>query len=221
MEGLKFDLKAIGEKCRATNTYFIVDGTQSVGALPLDVQKFKIDALICAAYKWLLGPYSSGLAFYSERFNNGDPLEYSWMTRKGGNDFSRLTAYPENFGEGAMRYNVGEFSDFIALPMLKAALEQILKWKPEHIQTYCQNLLGELFEFLQDKKIQKDDDNAVSAHLYGLFLPKGVNQEKLMQDFKTENIHLSSRGNSIRISPHVYNDADDISALLNILDRHL
>lgn len=220
MEGLKFDLQAIGEKCSATNTYFIVDGTQSVGALPMDVEKFKIDALICASYKWLLGPYSTGLAYYSEKFNEGEPIEYSWMTRKDGHDFSKLTAYPEDFAEGAMRYNVGEFSNFIALPMIKSALEQILKWKPQNIQNYCFDLLRPLRSYLEEKHIEKDDDDSVSAHLYGLFVPEHVNLSNLMDDLKAHYIHLSARGNVIRISPHVYNESGDVEALLEVLDRH-
>ncbi|MGM0579927.1 MAG: aminotransferase class V-fold PLP-dependent enzyme [Bacteroidota bacterium] len=220
MEGLKFDLTAIGEKCRATNTYFIVDGTQSVGALPLDVEAFKIDALICASYKWLLGPYSTGLAYYSEKYNDGEPIEYSWMTRKDGHDFSKLTEYPEDFGIGAMRYNVGEFSNFIALPMIKSALEQILSWKTEKIQNYCFELLQPLRDYLEGKNVEKDNDQMVSAHLYGIFLPENVVLSNLMQDLQNKNIHISARGNSIRVSPHVYNDANDINALIEVLDRH-
>jgi len=221
MEGLKFDLQAIGEKCRNTNTYFIVDGTQSVGALPIDVELYKIDALICASYKWLLGPYSLGLAYYSEKFNNGEPIEYSWMTRKDGHDFSNLTKYPEEFGPDAMRYNVGEFSNFIAMPMIKSALEQLIEWEPEKIQTYCFDLLNPLRDFLVQKNIIKDDDKLVSSHLYGLFLPEGTNLNRLMEDFKANHIHVSARGTSLRISPNVYNHEQDVMALIEVLSRHL
>ncbi|MCB0621142.1 MAG: aminotransferase class V-fold PLP-dependent enzyme, partial [Saprospiraceae bacterium] len=55
MNGLRFDLKAIGQRCREVGAKFLVDGTQSVGVLPIDVQDLHIDALICATYKWLLG----------------------------------------------------------------------------------------------------------------------------------------------------------------------
>ena len=57
MNGTKFDLKRIGEKCVEVGAKFIVDGTQSVGALTMDVKDFNIDALICAGYKWLFGYY--------------------------------------------------------------------------------------------------------------------------------------------------------------------
>jgi len=73
-DGTIFDLKAIGQRCHEVNARFVVDGTQSVGAMPIDVDAFRIDALICAGYKWLLGPYAIGLAYYGEVFEHGDQI---------------------------------------------------------------------------------------------------------------------------------------------------
>jgi hypothetical protein len=111
----------------------VVDGTQSVGALPIDVQKYRIDALVCGGYKWLMGPYSLGVAYLSEYFDDGIPLEESWMNRRGSDDFQRLVAYEPQYRPGAARYDVGEHSNFILLPMLTAALRQILAWEPAQI----------------------------------------------------------------------------------------
>ncbi|MFT6966436.1 MAG: selenocysteine lyase/cysteine desulfurase, partial [Marivirga sp.] len=97
MNGIKFDLKAIGEKCDEVGAKFIVDGTQSVGAMEMDVKKYKIDALICASYKWLLGPYSIALAYFSDNYKNGTPLEESWINRTNSHEFSNLTAYEERY----------------------------------------------------------------------------------------------------------------------------
>ena len=93
MNGTVFDLEKIGAKCAVTGTYLIVDGTQSVGARFMDVQQYQIDALICAAYKWLLGPYSTGLAYFSSKFNDGIPIEESWMNRTNAKEFSNLTTF--------------------------------------------------------------------------------------------------------------------------------
>ena len=81
-DGTKFDLRKIGERCREANALFIVDGTQSVAVMPIDVVENNVDALVCASYKWLLGPYSIGLAYYSEAFNSGKPIEDSWLTNR-------------------------------------------------------------------------------------------------------------------------------------------
>ena len=91
MTGLKFDLKAIGDRCTEAGAKLILDGSQTVGATPLDVNQLKVDAIVCAGYKWLFGPYSIAIAYIGPAFNNGKPLEESWMNRKNASDFSNLT----------------------------------------------------------------------------------------------------------------------------------
>ena len=55
-DGITFDLPRVAEAARAAGAALIVDGTQSVGALPFDCAIVQPDALVCAGYKWLLGP---------------------------------------------------------------------------------------------------------------------------------------------------------------------
>jgi len=71
----------------------IIDGIQSIGTLPFSVKEIQPDALICAGYKWLLGPYSIGLAYYSDTFANGFPIEENWINRKNSEDFGGLVNY--------------------------------------------------------------------------------------------------------------------------------
>ena len=221
MNGIKFDLEAIGKKCRSVGAKFIVDGTQSVGALPMDVKRFHIDALICASYKWMFGPYSLGLAYFGESFKMGIPLEESWMNRTNARDFSSLTKYGSEYEPGAGRYNVGESSNFILTPMLIAGLKQILAWGPENIQTYCQSLTKPLFEFLKDRGIETESDAFRAYHLFGLSLGASVDLESLRSSLSDRNIYLSVRGQSLRISVNVYNDESDINALIEALKENL
>ena len=76
-DGTLFDLIAIRKKADKVGAKLIIDGTQSVGALPFSVKEIQPDALIVGGYKWLLGPYSIGMAYYADTFNNGEPLELS------------------------------------------------------------------------------------------------------------------------------------------------
>jgi selenocysteine lyase/cysteine desulfurase len=216
-DGTLYDLNAIGEKCKAHKALFIIDGTQSVGALPVDVASFQIDALVCAGYKWLMGPYSIGLAYYSRFFNDGIPLEESWMTRSNAQNFSSLTNYVDDYVAGAGRYNVGEFSNFTLLPMLNAAIEQILKWDPAYIQSYCEQLSKPLIAFLRENGYWVEEDAYRAKHLFGILLPEHVDQEVFLKKLQENNIFVSVRGKAIRLSLHLYNTEDDIQALMNVL----
>jgi selenocysteine lyase/cysteine desulfurase len=217
-DGARFDLQAIGEACRSNNAVFIVDGTQSVGALPIDVQACNIDALVCAGYKWLLGPYSTGFAFYSERFNNGQPLEESWMNRTNAQDFSALTSYCDDYTPGAGRYNMGEFSNFALLPMLNAALMQILEWQPEHISAYCARLTQPLVDFLRQHGFAVENDAYRGPHLFGFLLPEHINRAALLAELERRQIFVSLRGHAIRVSAHLFNTEADINALMQALN---
>jgi selenocysteine lyase/cysteine desulfurase len=92
-DGTIFDLESIGNRAKEVGALFVVDGTQSVGAMPFDVKQYKVDALICAGYKWLLGPYTSGFIYLGEYFDNGIPIEESWLNRTGSENFRALVDY--------------------------------------------------------------------------------------------------------------------------------
>jgi len=217
MTGMKFDLQAIGEKCKQHDVRLIVDGTQSVGALPIDVKKYNISALICATYKWLFGPYSMGFLYINEEFNNGTPLEESWMNRSNAENFRALTDYSDQYTRGAGRFNVGQTSNFILLPIVKAALQQINTWQVENIQNYCGNLIQPLKRYLSSIGIHLEEDRYFANHLFSIPLTKDINEDRLHAALKKENLVLSVRGEHLRVSANVFNDANDINALIRAL----
>ena len=217
MSGQKFDLQSIGEKCEKTGTVFIVDGTQSVGAVPIDVRKCKIDALVCASYKWLLGPYSMAIAFFGNKFANGKPLEEAWINRSNAKLFSSLTNYDPNYRPGAGRFNTGETSNFILTPILKEGLRQINTWKPENIQEYCTRLTQPLFTCLEELNVNIERGEHVSAHLFSLQLPKRMNDELFKKNLDLNNVIISTRGSLIRVSVNVFNDKADVDKLIEVM----
>ncbi|HKP75799.1 MAG TPA: aminotransferase class V-fold PLP-dependent enzyme [Longimicrobiaceae bacterium] len=114
-DGTRFDLEAIGERAREVGALLVIDGTQSVGAMPFDLRRVRPDALICAAYKWLLGPYTIGLAYYGEHFDGGVPLEETWLARRGSDNFARLVDYTDDYESGAARFDMAERASFVLI----------------------------------------------------------------------------------------------------------
>lgn len=217
-DGTIFDMEAIGKRAKEVGALFVVDGTQSVGAAEMDVARWHVDALICAGYKWLLGPYTSGLAWFGEYFDEGKPIEESWMNRVGAENFKDLVNYQASYLPGAARYNMGEFSNFINVPMLKASLSQILQWTPIEITKYCEQLTRPLISYLQSSGFLLEEDAYRSKHIFGFRLPPNLSIETVQQKLIKRKISVSLRGSAVRVSPHVYNDETDIQALTDALE---
>jgi selenocysteine lyase/cysteine desulfurase len=218
MNGTMFDLEQIGNRCREFGTKLIVDGSQSVGALPIDVEACNIDALICAAYKWLMGPYSTALSYIHKDFNDGIPLEESWMTRPNSERFDQLTNYEDAYKPGAIRFDVGQSSNFIFMPMLDEALKQLLEWGVEEIQEYCRVLGTPLIEYFLEKGAPVENERFRAHHLMGLQLPAGTRGEDLVNELQSRSVFVSLRGDNIRISINVFNTEADILELISALD---
>jgi selenocysteine lyase/cysteine desulfurase len=50
-------------------------------------------------------------------------------------------------------------------------------------------------------------------------VPASVDVGAVADRLREQRVHVSVRGTAIRVSPHVYNDARDIEALLDALRR--
>src|SRR5918995_5060903 len=132
-DGSLVDLARVGERAREVGAALVVDGIQSLGAYPFDVGEVRPDFLIVSSYKWLLGPYGLGFMYVGEEYREGTPIEHNWINRRGSENFARLVEYEDAFQPGARRFDVGERSNFVLLPMAIAALRQILDWGIQNV----------------------------------------------------------------------------------------
>ena len=220
-DGTRFDLEAIRTRTREVGAILAIDGTQSVGALPFDVQEIQPDALVCAGYKWLLGPYSIGLAYYGEYFSNGKPIEENWIHRLDSENFTALVNYEPRYQPGALRYGVGEHSNFILVPMALKAIAQINRWGVANIQEYCQTITGQAIAAMREKGFLIEELPYRGAHLFGIRHSRALDPEKVKEKLNKFRVHVSVRGDAVRVSPHVYNDADDLARLAKILSADI
>ncbi len=219
-DGTLFDLVAIRAKTREVGALLIIDGTQSVGAHPFDVTTIEPDALVCAGYKWLMGPYGLGVAYYGSAFDNGQPVEQNWINRFESENFAALVDYNLEYQPGAMRYSVGEQSNFILVPMLLQALHQLNQWGVEAIQQYCKQITTQPLETLRSAGFWVEEQAYRTAHLFGI-RKAGLAMNVLKSELEKHRIFVSVRGSSIRVSPHVYNTGADVEKLVDVLTKSL
>ena len=216
-DGTPFDVDAIGRRAREVGALFVIDGTQSVGALPFDFDRLQPDLLVCAGYKWLLGPYQYGVIAVGDRLLDGEPFEHNWINRKDSENFSNLSDYRREYGVGARRFDTGERSNFILVAMLNEGLKQILNWGVTSIQDHCTELSWDLEAALADSPYMIAPAEDRSPHLFGIRVPDAERLPALLEDLRRREVHVSQRGTSLRVSPHVYNNPDDAGALVEAL----
>ena len=219
-DGGLVDLERVGERAREVGAALVVDATQSLGARPLDVGRVQPDYLLAAAYKWLLGPYGLGFLWAAPRHREGRPLEEGWIVRAGSEDFDRLVDYRDEYQLGARRFDVGERASFSLLPVAIAALEQILAWEVERIAATVAPLTARVERRAAELGLAALPAARRAAHLVGVDLPASAPPD-LTSRLAARGVHVSVRGRSLRVSPHVYNRPADVDRLAEALAAEL
>lgn len=219
-DGGLIDLVRVGRRCREVGAALVVDGTQSVGVMPFSVDNIRPDFLIVGAYKWLLGPYSYGWMYVAPKWHEGEPLEETWLGRNGCEDFSDLANYRDDYQPGALRFDMGERSNFALTPIAVDALETLLRWGTEGISAYLGTLTDRLAAGARRLGLIVPEPLLRAPHMIGLHFHEAVPAD-LPARFAAEKIFVSVRGQSIRVAPHMYNDTAHVDRFLQILEREL
>jgi selenocysteine lyase/cysteine desulfurase len=215
-DGAWVDLVRVGERAREVGAALAVDGTQSVGALPFDVGTVRPDFLVTAGYKWLMGPYSQGYLYVAPQHREGQPLEHNWLVRQGSEDFARLVDYRDAYQPGARRFDVGERSNFQLVPMAAAALSQLLDWGVDEIQRTLRALTERIARGATGLRLEVTPEAHRVGHLIGL-RRRGGYAPGVAQRLAARDLHVSVRGENLRVSPHLYNTPEDVDRLLAAL----
>jgi selenocysteine lyase/cysteine desulfurase len=214
--GALVDLDRVGEALRAVGSVFIVDASQSLGVIPLDVAALRPDAVVAVGYKWLLGPFSLSYLYVGERFQGGEPLEENWILRDGAEDFSSLVDYRDEYLPGARRFDVGQRTSFHLVPMALAALDQLLDWGVPRIAATLRARTDGIAAGAERLGLEAPPPDARGPHMLGLEFPREA-AERVAAALAGSSVIASLRGSSLRVAPHLHNDDRDVERLLAAL----
>jgi len=215
-DGRVVDLVAVGAKARSVGAALVLDLTQSLGAMPLDFAAVDPDFAVAACYKWLMGPYGTGMLYVAARHHDGRPIEHNWINRAGSEDFARLVDYREDFQPGARRFDMGERSNPPLLMGASAGLDFLLEFGVEAIAETLAAKTEAIAARAAMLGMEAAPVGVRAAHFLSLGFGGGV-PEGLTERLAARNVHVSLRGASLRVTPHLYNDEADADALIAAL----
>ncbi len=215
-DGAVVDLRRVAPALRAVGAKFVIDASQSLGAMPLDVADLRPDAVVTVGYKWLLGPFSLGFLYLDPALQSGEPLEENWIVRAGAEDFSQLVDYHDNYLPGARRFDVGQRTNFQLTPVALAALQQLLEWTVPRIAATLQARTSEIARRAEALGLAVPSPEARAPHMLGIGLPPTARQ-RAADALAKARVVVSMRGSSLRISPHLHNNQEDVDRLLTAM----
>jgi selenocysteine lyase/cysteine desulfurase len=215
-DGAFVDLAPIASRTRELGARLVIDGSQSVGALPLDIDHLRPDYLVAVGYKWLLGPFGVGYLYVAEEQRHGEPLEENWILRAGSEDFSRLVDYRDEYQPGARRFDVGQRTHFELTPMAIAALEQILEWQVPRVAATLAARTAEIARRAADLGLDPLPDDERGPHMLGVRVPESV-RARVLPALAAANCFAAVRGAALRIAPHLHTTDEDVGRLAGAL----
>jgi len=220
LSGYRTDLAAMGAFCRQRGIYFVVDAIQSLGVIPMDVRVYQIDFLATGGPKWLLGPQGQGFLFCRrEVITDVHPV----LTGAGGvaNEDDYLD-YDMTFLSNADRFHIGT-PNGVGIAGLKAAVEMLTAVGIAKIETRVLELTDLFIEELQ-KRGYSIFSNLEPQHRSGIVTFEVPDADATYAKLTAQKVLVSCRWDArgkkyIRVSPHGYNNEQDIARFLEVLDK--
>ncbi|MEN6496901.1 MAG: aminotransferase class V-fold PLP-dependent enzyme [Thermoguttaceae bacterium] len=213
--GWRHDLAQLAEIVHRCGALLFLDAIQGLGVFPLDVSETPIDFLAADGHKWLLGPEGAGVFFARrEHLSLLRPVGIGWNSVAHCYDFNHIEL---TLKDSAARYEGGSQS-MVGLLALQASLELLGQFGPAALgeritqitDLACERLC-QIGAVLHSRRCEGHKSGIVS------FSFPGRDPQALRQQCLDQGVALSCRAGRLRISPHAYNNNDDLERLIAAL----
>tara|TARA_B110000438_G_scaffold34715_1_gene34523 strand:+ start:158 stop:1315 length:1158 start_codon:yes stop_codon:yes gene_type:complete len=221
VDGAFIDLEKISDYIKNTDIALAVDATQSAGILKLQIDKIKPDILVISSYKWLLGPYSLGFAYIDKKYQiNSKPLEFNWMSmyqKPTDGMFPDLLDYENDLIDTARRFDFGHRGNVHLMPILESSLKFLKNIKRKNILNHIEAINKIIINNLSDLNVSFIEEKYRSPHYLGILLENKIS-DNFIEILSKNNVFISNRGKfSLRVSPHLWNNENDVDKFLEAI----
>jgi len=214
-DGWRHDVASLAELAHKRGALLFLDAIQGLGAFPIDVTASGVDFLAADGHKWLLGPEGAGVFYIRrEHLDRLRPMGVGWNSVVHEHDFNRIELVLK---PSAVRYEGGS-PNTIGLTGLAASCRLLSRFGQQAIG----QRIEELTEFACQRlrsigAVIRSDRSPQHRSGIVLFDLPGRDPQALRTRCRQQGVVLSCRGGGLRISPHAYNNQEDIQRLIEAL----
>jgi selenocysteine lyase/cysteine desulfurase len=220
--GCTIDLEALGAICRAHGVLFVVNGSQGLGARPLDLATAPVDAFTSVGFKWLCGPYGTGFVWLRPDLREAlRPMQAYWLSMLTAEDLGKAIPPADlREGLGARAFDLFGTANFFNFCPWTAAIEHVLELGPDAIGDHDQALVARFIEGLDPSlfEITSPREPGPRRSTLVFFSHRDPARNRAVHEaLAAAGVHVAFRAGSLRLSPHAYNTAADIDRALGVL----
>ncbi|MHA2203483.1 MAG: aminotransferase class V-fold PLP-dependent enzyme [Candidatus Hodarchaeales archaeon] len=213
--GFRTDLSELAKICHEKEAHLMVDAIQSLGAIPVDVQKQDVDYMASGGYKWLLGPLGTGFIYIKREL--AELLNPSFIGSMSDTNPLDLSHHPHSPARGAKRFqaSLGPHTFLLA-----KAVEFLDNLGIENIFAQIMRLTDLIIEFVEEESnYQLKTPNETIHQRSGIVNFSCPNGEKIVDQLRKLPIPIviSYRQGGLRLSPHCYNTGEEIHSCLETI----
>ena len=217
LNGFSADMESIGRICKAHDVLFVVDGIQGTGVIPIDVQKWQVDAWVAGGHKWLMWPMGTGFLYVQpDLLTRLHPMFAGWLSVK---DSWNMLDYNLDFLETAEKFETGT-TNFMDLMCAAAVLDHFTQIGIPTIQSRIRENAGILLEAFRDLPVQVLTPES-EGDRSGIVSLKVENPESVFEALQGEKIIAAVRGDVLRFSPHCTNTPEEMGRIVEVMQELL
>jgi len=222
--GHAIDAKTLGTICRQHGLAFVLNASQGLGARPLDLAQMPVDALSCAGWKWLCGPYGTGFCWIRPALRRTlRPTKAYWLAMLTAEDLAKDVIpvdVPDPLRPRA--YDIFGTANFFNAVPFTAAIEHVLSIGTDKVESHDQLLVDCFLDGLERRRYEVTSPIERTSRRSTLIFFSHQDRMKnrsIYEALTNAGVHIAFRSGSLRLSPHLYNASDDIERALHVLEE--
>ncbi len=221
--GWPLNIAAIGQMCQKRGILCIVNVSQALGYIPLDITRLHVNACVCAGYKWLLGPYGTGFCWMEESLRQR--LEYAqayWISLMKENDLTHEDDLVLPQDTSSRRYDVFATANFFNFVPWQASIDLLLKIGIDQVNAHVMTLMDQIHTHINTERFDLISPTQPEQRT-GLCVISLKNREgnlALSKHLLANGIHTAFWKGRIRISPHIYNTKQQVERFIKTINEY-
>ena len=212
-------LRELADLLHARGAWLFTDASQAAGAVAIDWVASGVDAMAVSGYKWLFGPYGTGILWVRPEVRDAlINVNGNWLAVEGARNLGQLMAtYPRQYERHGRVFDAGEVASYFNLSAFRAGLDLLVDVGVPAVEALHRQLHDRAVAGLTGLPLRPATnlDAPRRSPMLMFEAVDGLDLTRLEADLAARHVSVSLRMGRLRLSPGIWNDASDVDTFVD------